>query len=298
MATSTATCYRHPSRETGVSCSSCGRPICPDCMTTTQVGMRCPECAKQRTKVVRLRDTRSLPRVAYALIAINVVAFLAEGNITFAGGGVGNSVYLKGALLGSSELPGLAGQGVAHGQWWRIVTGGFLHENLLHIFFNMYVLYVLAQLLEPALGSVKFAVIYAVSLLTGSLGALLVSPHDLTVGASGAVFGLMGATAVELRARQIPLFQTGVGGLIVINLIISFSIPGISWGGHIGGLIGGALAAAVIRLGDRHRAQALAYVGCAVIAAAAVSGAIATAKSSEVEAPARSPSIGAISSGS
>jgi membrane associated rhomboid family serine protease len=294
-----ATCYRHPSRETGVSCSSCGRPICPDCMTTTQVGMRCPECASQRTKVVRLRDTRSLPRVAYALIAINVVAFLAEGNISLTGG-ASNKVFEKGALLGSAYVQHegvVHHEGVAYGQWWRIVTGGFLHAGLLHIVFNMYVLYVLAQLLEPALGSTKFTVIYAVSLLTGSLGALLVTPHEPVVGASGAVFGLMGAAAVELRARQIPLFQTGVGGLIVINLIISFSIPGISWGGHVGGLLGGALAAAVMRLGDRHRAQALAYAGCFVIAVGAASGAVAAAKSSEVEAPAGSQTIGSLSPG-
>ena len=286
-----ATCYRHPSRETGVSCSNCGRPICPDCMTTTAVGMRCPECAKQRTRVMRVRSATTVPRVTYALIVINVVVFLAEGKITATGGGVGNSVYQKGALLGSSET--LVGQGVAHGQWWRIISGGFLHENLLHIGFNMYVLYVLGQMLEPALGSLKFGVVYFVSLLTGSLGALLVSPHSLTVGASGAVFGLMGAAAVEVRARQIPLMQSGVGGLILINLIISFTIPGISWGGHVGGLIGGALAAGVIRLGDRHRAQALALAGCALIALASVSGAIAAAKSSEVE-PAASGPVGVI----
>src|SRR5580698_1773310 len=110
-----ATCYRHPSRETGVACSNCGRPICPDCMTTTPVGMRCPECSQQRTKVMRLRDAGSIPRITYALIAINVVAFLAEGNLTLSSGGAGNTVYLKGALLGSSEIPALAGQGVAHG---------------------------------------------------------------------------------------------------------------------------------------------------------------------------------------
>jgi len=253
-------------------------------MTTTPVGMRCPECAKQRTKVVRLREMAAVPQVTYTLIAINVIAFLAEGNVTLSGGGAGNSVYREGALLGSSEIPVLAGQGVAHGQWWRIVSGGFLHENLIHIGFNMYVLYILGHMLEPALGRIKFGVIYAVSLLTGSLGALLVSPHDLTVGASGAVFGLMGAAAVEMRARQIPLMQSGVGGLILINLVISFTLPGISWGGHVGGLVGGALAAAMIRLGDRHRAQALALAGCAAIAAAAVAGSLVTAKSSEVEA--------------
>src|SRR5262245_37835791 len=221
-----ASCYRHPSRETGVSCSSCGRPICPDCMTSTPVGMRCPECARQRTKVVRMRGVSSVPRVTYAVIAINVVVFLAEGAGVFTlGGGASGSVLEKGALLGSSEAPALAGQGVADGEYWRIVTGGFLHENLLHIGFNMWVLYYLGTQLEPALGHLKFGVIYGVSLLCGSLGALLVSPHDITVGASGAVFGVMGAAAVEVRARQIPLMQSGVGGLILINLIISFAIP-------------------------------------------------------------------------
>src|SRR5205085_10241842 len=153
------------------------------------------------------------------------------------------TVYREGAMLGSSELAPFAGQGVANGQWWRIITGGFLHANIIHIGFNMYGLYLLGQMLEPALGSLRFAVIYGVSLLTGSLGALLVSPHSLVVGASGAVFGLLGAAAVETRERRIPLMQSGVGGLILINLVISFSVPGISWGGHIGGLIGGALAA-------------------------------------------------------
>jgi len=147
----------------------------------------------------------------------------------------------------------------------------------------MWVLYYLGMMLEPALGHVKFGVIYAVSLLTGSLGALLVSPHVLTVGASGAVFGVMGAAAVEMRARQIPIMQSGVGMLIVLNLIISFTLPGISWGGHIGGLIGGALAALVIQLGDRYRSQGLALAGCAVIAVAAVAGSLATSHASEVE---------------
>src|ERR1017187_4211815 len=212
-----ATCYRHPSRETGVSCSSCGRPICPDCMTTTSVGMRCPECARQRTVVKTLRNSARHPEVTLALIAINAAAFLAEGNITL-GGQPSNSVYEKGALLGS--FAGLPGEGVAHGQWWRIITGGFLHENLLHIGFNMYVLYILGQMLEPVLGRIRVAVIYFVSLLAGSLGALIVTPHSLTVGASGAVFGLMGAAAVEMRARQVPIMQSGVGGLILINLVI------------------------------------------------------------------------------
>jgi membrane associated rhomboid family serine protease len=292
-----ATCYRHPSRETGVSCSNCGRPICPDCMTTTPVGMRCPECAKQRTKVMRLREMSTVPRVTYALIAVNVGVFLAEGRFTFTGGSEASSVYEKGALLGSALVQHggvVHREGVAYDQWWRIVTGGFLHEGLLHIFFNMYVLYVLGQLLEPALGSVKFAVVYGVALLTGSLGALLVTQHGLIVGASGAVFGVMGAAAVEMRARQIPVLQSSVGSLILINLVISFAWSHISWGGHVGGLIGGALAAAVLQLGQRYRAQALALAGCAVIAAGSVSAAIASAKSSKVEGSATGLPLGGI----
>ncbi len=268
-----------------MSCSNCGRPICPDCMTSTPVGMRCPECARQRTRVVRLRQARTVPRLTYALIAINVIVFIAEGKGVFTLGGTGSGKLItKGALLGSSESPFLVGQGVAHGQLWRIVTSGFLHENLLHIGFNMWVLYYLGTMLEPALGSFRVGLLYFVSLLCGSFGALLISPHELTVGASGAIFGLMGAAAVEMRARQIPLLQSGVGGLIVINLIISFTIPGISYGGHIGGLIGGALAALLLRAGDVRRMPALVTTAaCVVLAAAAFAGSVAMAHSSEVE---------------
>jgi membrane associated rhomboid family serine protease len=249
-------------------------------MTTTPVGMRCPECSKQRTVVKTLRNTARRPEVTFALIAINVVVFLTEGNFTLSGQPTGK-IYEEGALFGS--IRGVPTLGVAHGQWWRIITSGFMHENLIHIGFNMYVLYVLGQMLEPALGRLRFGTIYAVSLLTGSFGALLVTPHSPTVGASGAIFGLMGAAAVEMRARQIPIMQSGVGGLILLNLVISFTLPGISWGGHIGGLIGGAVAALVIQLGARYRAQALVLAGCAAIGIAALAGSILIAKSTEVE---------------
>ena len=146
----------------------------------------------------------------------------------------------------------------------------------------MYLLYVLGQMLEPVLGHVKFALVYFVSLFTGSLGALIVSPHALTVGASGAVFGLMGAAAMEMRARQIPIMQSGIGFLILINLAISFTIAGISWGGHVGGLIGGGLVMLLLQLGDRYRQQTLALAGSIVIGTGAFLGGIAVAKSSEI----------------
>ncbi len=235
-----------------------------------------------------MRDMTRTPQVTVALIAINVIAFLAEGSGSFSvGGGGGGSVETKFALLGSGLERGPGGQGieylgVAYGQWWRIVTGGFLHANFLHIAFNMYLLYLLGQMLEPALGHVKFALVYFVSLLSGSLLALIVSPHALTVGASGAVFGLMGAAAVEMRARQIPIMQSGIGFLIVINLALSFTISGISWGGHVGGLIGGGVVMLLLQLGDRYRQQALAFAGCVAIGVAAFAGGIAAAKSSEI----------------
>lgn len=284
-----ATCYRHPTRETGVSCSSCGRPICPDCMTSTPVGMRCPECARQRTKVVRMRDMAATPQVTYALIAVNVIAFLAEGRLAGgSGGGVGN-FFNEGALIGSglegSTLTHLTAVGVAYGQWWRLISSGFLHVNLLHIGFNMYFLYLLGRILEPALGAAKFALLYFVSLLAGSLGALLVSPHQSTVGASGAIFGLMGAVLLEARARQIPELQSWVTWLIVLNLGFSFVFPDISWGGHVGGLIGGALCALLLQYGDRHRQPALALAGCVALGVGAFAGGIAVAHSSAPELP-------------
>jgi membrane associated rhomboid family serine protease len=262
-----ATCYRHPSRETGVSCSNCGRPICPDCMTTTPVGMRCPECAKQRTKVMRPRAvSAAVPRVTYALIAINVIAFLTEeGQFTLFGSTIHGKVIEEGVLWRPF---------VNEGQYWRLLTGAFLHENLLHIGFNMYLLYLLGMMLEPAIGSTRFAIIYFASLFAGSLGALVATASP-TLGASGAIFGLMGAAVVELRARRLSVWQSGIGGLIVINLILSFSLAGISVGAHIGGLIGGFAAGMVIRTCDERGYGAVGLIACVLLAAACIVASIA-----------------------
>ncbi len=262
-----ATCYRHPSRETAVSCSNCGRPICPDCMTTTPVGMRCPECAKQRTKVVRMSGVTSIPRVTYALIAINVVAFLTEqGQFTLFGSEIHGTVIEEGVL---------AREAIAspHDQYWRLVTSAFLHENFLHIGFNMYLLYLLGMMLEPAIGSVRFAAIYFTSLLAGSFGVVLAT-SGASLGASGAIFGLMGAAVVELRARGRSIAESGIGGLIVINLILSFTLANISIGAHIGGLIGGFIAGLAIRTADDRHLPALGLAFCVLLSLACVFGAI------------------------
>jgi len=259
-----ATCYRHPGRETGVSCSNCDRPICPDCMTPTPVGMRCPECARDKTKVRTIQSiSGGEPRVTFVLIGLSVVAFLASGRFGMGDGG-GSRLFNDLALFGPFIK--------THSEYWRLVTGGFLHANLLHIAFNMYLLYVLGQMLEPALGSVRFTLLYFAALLAGSAGALLASPNAVTVGASGAVFGLMGAAFVHMRARGLDPMAGGVfgsiGGLILINLAISFVIPGISIGGHIGGLVGGGLVALAYGHADRVRRPALGYAGAIGIAAA------------------------------
>src|SRR5450432_1912341 len=141
-----AVCYRHPSRETGVSCSNCGRPICPDCMTPTPVGMRCPECSKGGTKVMRMRDMATVPRVTYTLIALNVLAFLTEqGQFSLFGTNIHGTVIDEGVLYRAAIAEG-------H-QYWRLVSSAFLHENFIHIGFNMYLLYLLGTMLEPGIGS-------------------------------------------------------------------------------------------------------------------------------------------------
>ncbi|HKH16632.1 MAG TPA: rhomboid family intramembrane serine protease [Solirubrobacteraceae bacterium] len=265
-----ATCYRHPSRETGVSCSNCGKPICPDCMTPTPVGMRCPDCAGQKQRVQSMRSLHVDPIVTYVLIGINVLLFL--------GSGAGGS-FLTGSGGSSRVFQDLAlwGPAIDLGHdYWRLVTAGFLHSGLLHIGFNMYILYWLGTMLEPSLGHARFLALYLASLLAGSFGALLVSPNAVTVGASGAVFGLMGAAFVMQRARGMDPMQSGIGPVILFNLVLSFVIPNISIGGHIGGLVGGAAAAfAMERLAGRRPGIAAPIAACVAVGAIAVVAAIA-----------------------
>ena len=273
-----ATCYRHPARETGVSCSNCGRPICPDCMTPTPVGMRCPECSRQRTKTRTLRTMAANPTATYVLIAVNVAMWIGT---VLAGGGDSGTAYRDLELLGGGFDP-VAQKliGVSQGEYWRLVTGGFLHApNPLHVLFNMYILYWLGLMLEPVLGHVRFLALYFTSLLTGAFGALLLTDANRgTVGASGAVFGLMAAAFVMQRARGIDPMRSGVGPIIVLNLGLSLLIPNVSIGGHLGGLVGGALVALAFEYVPAvRRSPQLALVACALIAAVAVAGSIAVA---------------------
>lgn len=267
-----ATCYRHSSRETGVSCSSCGRPICPDCMTPTSVGMRCPECAGDRTKVKTAAHIRSSaePRAAYVLMAINVLVYLAA-NLSKGGDLLGSHpasyAYIHGALYGPAIEFG-------H-DYWRLLTSGFLHYGPLHLAFNMYFIFVIGHMLEPAIGRWRFVGVYFASLLCGSFGALLLTPRALTVGASGAAFGLLGCTMVVARARGISLWDSGLGATLAINVVLGLSISGISIGGHLGGIVGGVLAGfIVLELGERRGSELGALLGCAAVGAIGVVAAI------------------------
>ncbi len=238
-------CYRHPYEEAGVRCTRCDRPICPNCMITAPVGFQCPECVKGAPPVRRYSELRSASSqqigVTIALIAINVAVFIPSmggGGLTGRGS---NSLALEYALFGPA---------VADGQWYRLITAGFLHYGLLHVGFNMWILYQLGQLLEPSLGRVRYGLLYLSALLGGSVGALLLSPDALTAGASGAVFGLMGAAAMALRSRGVNVMQTSIGSLLVMNLILTFAIRGISIGGHIGGLLAGVAVGFAIQQTD------------------------------------------------
>jgi membrane associated rhomboid family serine protease len=268
------TCYRHSGRETAVACSNCGRPICPDCMTTSPVGMRCPECAGQTTKVRTMRNVRAGGfQATKVLIAINVIAFVAEGSGAFSLTGTPDPTLGGASWLYSHGLLFAPYIRVYH-DYWRLVTSGFLHLDLLHIASNMYVLFWVGRLLEPAIGWRRFVAIYSVGLLAGSLGVMIVSPLSASAGASGAIFGLMGAAFLEAHLRGAEQVRNQLVFLIILNLVITLSVPGISIGAHLGGLIGGGLATVAFRQSDQMRVPALGWAACGALMVVSVAGAI------------------------
>jgi membrane associated rhomboid family serine protease len=237
------TCYRHGDRRAGVVCQRCDNPICPDCMRSAAVGFHCPDCARKAgnptQRAMRQVQRARTPYVAIVLVALGVAVFVTDMLWTVdlpAGGG---RTLREGVLSWEGQL---FGPNVAAGDWWRPITVGFVHANLIHVGFNMLLLYLLGQMLEPAMGRLRFFAAYALSLMGGSALILLMAPDQRTVGASGAVFGLMGAAIIGLRARGVDPFQTGIGPLLIMNLVITFVMPGISIAGHIGGLLAGAVA--------------------------------------------------------
>lgn len=234
-------CYRHPDREAGRRCTRCGRPACGECLVQATVGSHCIECAKATRPTIATRarfwNARQPIMVTLVLIALNVAVFVFGAVVDIESvSGRATTVHRDLALY----EPFLA----VNGEWYRLVTSGFLHFGIIHIGFNMYLLYLLGQMLEPSIGRVKFLLVYLAGLLGGSAGALLLSPDALTAGASGAVFGLMGLAFVGSYLHGANPLQTSIGTLLVMNLFITFLWSNrISVGGHLGGTLAGAVCA-------------------------------------------------------
>ncbi|MEV5006129.1 rhomboid family intramembrane serine protease [Streptomyces sp. NPDC093064] len=263
------TCYRHPGRETGIRCARCDRAICPECMVDASVGFQCPDCvrggsgtghppAASRPRTLAGGTMTADPRLlTKILIGINIAVFIA--------------VSADSSLLGDLVLigawppaPFTPTSGVVDGEWYRLVTSMFTHQEIWHIGFNMLSLWWLGGPLEAALGRLRYLSLYFVSgLAGGALTYLLASPSQATLGASGAIFGLFGATAVLMRRLNYDMRPIIV--LLVINLIFTFSWSGIAWQAHIGGLVAGVVVGYAMVHAPRERRDLVQYGTCALV---------------------------------
>ncbi|OYD67416.1 rhomboid family intramembrane serine protease [Rhodococcus sp. OK302] len=272
-------CVRHQDRPTSLSCNRCGRPACPDCLREAAVGYQCVDCVAAGQRDIRpvrgvagntVSQTPPVPVVTYTLMGLNVLAFLATlvQSRSVMNNQVGSSIFADWALN-----PGL----VASGEWFRLIGSGFLHFGILHLAVNMYALYILGRDTEIVMGRSRYISVYLVSLLGGSASVMAFQPVfsgggvSWTAGASGAIFGIMGAQAVillRLRRSPVPIIS-----VIAINVIISISLPGISFWGHAGGLLAGAAATAAFLyapqwLGagqDREKSVRIGWIGLGAV---------------------------------
>jgi membrane associated rhomboid family serine protease len=255
-------CYRHPGRETYIRCARCERYICPDCMTAAPVGFQCPECVSEGERTVRQPTTvlggqvreRGDDLVTKILIGLNVGIWLIGMAAGF--GGIAARFALLSGNLGGQPV------GVADGEWYRLLTAAFVHEQPWHLALNMYALWILGRMLEPVLGRWRFVTLYLLSALGGAAASLL-APGVISYGASGAVFGLMGALFVVLRrfGRDV----TAVLVILAINVVFGFVVPGIDWRAHFGGLITGAVLAFAFAHAPRAHRALVSALACAAM---------------------------------
>ncbi|WP_019887881.1 rhomboid family intramembrane serine protease [Streptomyces purpureus] len=263
-------CYRHPGVETGIRCTRCEKPICPDCMVSASVGFQCPDCVRGGSGTGHARDANK-PRtiaggtvaadprfVTKILIGINLAVFLtvlAAGEVFVA----------ETELIGYAFSPALGEVvGVADGEWYRLLTATVLHQEFMHFAFNMLGLWVIGGMVEPELGRARYAALCLLSGLSGSaLVYLIAAPNQPSLGASGVVFGLIGAMAVLARRRAHDMGPVLL--FVALALLLTFTRPGISWEAHIGGLVGGALVAAALVHAPRERRRLVQYTACGLI---------------------------------
>jgi membrane associated rhomboid family serine protease len=255
MATQVETCYRHPDEVTRVHCTRCGRPICPRCMTPAPVGHHCPSCvAEGRSSVPRVRRRLPRPRsAATAILAINVAVFVVEMLL-------GGATSLRVLVNLGAMVPGL----VAEGEWWRLFTAMFLHVGVFHLLLNSLGLYIFGSLIEQVLGSARFLAVYLVSGFCASAVSFTFGPPGaVAAGASGAIFGLLGAwLAFNFRRRSLSLARANIQGavmLIAINVVFGLAIPGVDNFAHLGGLAAG-IGAGFVAEGFGHRSTRTATV--------------------------------------
>jgi len=289
-------CYRHPGRTTYIRCQRCGRPICPECMVTAAVGFQCPDCVASGARATRqnrapfggLRSAVRPTTTTVVLIAINVVVW---GLISLTGGQNSKLTGLLSlspaslCLLASDPTRYLQGataavcaatQGmvwtpsIASGAYWQVLTSAFAHVDILHIGFNMVALWFIGPSVERAIGRTRFLAVYLLSALTCSASVVWLSyPTTSTLGASGAIFGLMGALLVIVikvhgDVRTVLIW-------LGINAVYTF-LGGatISWQGHLGGLIGGVVVGAIVMLAPRVHRERWQWLGFAAVAVVTV----------------------------
>jgi membrane associated rhomboid family serine protease len=294
------TCYRHPGRETYIRCQRCDRPICPDCMRDAAVGFQCPSCVSEGAKTTRAgrtpyggKRTANPALTSIVLIATNLgvwLSILATGwqnsslpyRLALLPTGQCESVNDPGSYysgLGSERLcdqvaDGRWIDGVSEGAYWQLITSGFAHVEVWHIGFNMLALWFLGPQLEMVLGRTRYLALYLLSLLSGSaLVYWLAGDGSATLGASGAIFGLLGALLVV--AYKVGGDIRGLLIWLAINVVITLRVPDISWQGHLGGFVGGFLAAAVLVYAPRARRTTFQVAGLALIAAVVAAALIA-----------------------
>ncbi|MER7662090.1 MULTISPECIES: rhomboid family intramembrane serine protease [unclassified Streptomyces] len=261
-------CYRHPGRETGISCVRCERPICPECMVDASVGFQCPDCVRTGSGTGHA-PTANQPRtiaggsirsdaflITKILVAVNAAVYV----VVLA---LGDRFLDETLLIGYAYNPQLNEVvGVADGEWYRLITSVFLHEEVPHILFNLVGLWFLGRIVEPELGRSRFLAVYLVSGLGGSaLAYLLAAPNQGSLGASGAIYGLIGAFAVLARRKNLDMRP--VIAILVISLIFTFGREGISWEGHIGGLVAGALVTLGLVFAPRRHRTLVQFACCA-----------------------------------
>ncbi|AZM61214.1 MULTISPECIES: rhomboid family intramembrane serine protease [unclassified Streptomyces] len=267
-------CYRHPDRETGIRCTRCERPICPECMVSASVGFQCPECVRGGSGTGH-SPAASMPRtiaggtvaadprlLTKILLGINLTVFLA--------------VQIRPSLLDPLVLVGvwppepfLPTEGVAEGEWYRLFTSMFTHEAIWHIGFNMLGLWWLGGPLEEALGRARYLALYLISGLAGSaLTYVLASGSTASLGASGAIFGLFGAIAVLMR--RLNQDMRPIIALLVINVIITFGWGNIAWQAHLGGFVAGVVIGYAMVHAPRNRRALVQYGTCALVLAVVV----------------------------